>query len=281
MPNKCFSIKDDSFSNGILSNHQLSVRISGGTLENAVFDVTRNMIVAYETWALNNNEDFSNFKDSFDKITNDSFVLGWEFKKVMVIIDTKIYTLIPDKLFVADEARQYLELNHSSTTNETICVDNIEIISSKNIYQVPCGVEKVCRQTFPNFSFCNTCSILIGSFLKINPPQETVMVNFSGKRIDILVSGNGMLKFCNSFTFTTAQDIIYYILNVYKKLGLDTSSTPVMLAGEITTESAAYEIIYRYIRNIYFAQRPVNIKFCEDLADVPAQMCFDLFNSFL
>jgi len=90
-----------------------------------------------------------------------------------------------------------------------------------------------------------------------------------------------MLKFCNSFTFTTAQDIIYYILNVYKKLGLDTSSTPVMLAGEITTESAAYEIIYRYIRNIYFAQRPVNIKFCEDLADVPAQMCFDLFNSFL
>jgi hypothetical protein len=280
MPNNCFQINDDSFTNGVLMNHVLSVRVSPGSLESAVLDISQHMMVAHETHTLSNNEDLSNFKHAFETIVAESSVMGWHYHKVNVIIDTAVYTLMPDKLFNEAEASKYLELNHSLAGNDVICVDNIDSIASKNIYQVPCEVQKVCKQSFPDFNFQNSITILISSLLKQKVAQESVFVNFSGKRFDVIVAEKGQLKFCNSFSFATAQDIIFYILNIYRKLGFDPSVMPIVLAGEITQDSSAWEVIYRYIRNVSFAKRPANYTFCEDLNDIPKQMFYDLFHSF-
>ncbi len=278
MTTKNLSIKDDSFGNGI--EQKLSVRIASTTFEIAVLDTSRSTIVAFESWRFDNNDDPGNFADSLEKIRSDSFSLGRHYNKANVIIDSAVYTLIPAELFKEEEAEKYIEFNHSLASKEAVHFDSIESIAVKNVYQVPLSVEKVCRQWFTDLKFQNTCTILINSRLKIKSTPETVFVYFSGNRFDVIVADNGRLKFCNSFTFSSAQDIIYYILNVYQKLGMDTSATPIMLAGEITKESSGYETIYRYIRNVSFAQRPDNIQLCEALKEMPEQMYFDLFSNF-
>jgi len=70
----------------------------------------------------------------------------------------------------------------------------------------------------------------------------------------------GQLKLFNSFNYTTPEDFIYYILYACQHLQLDPETLQLHLLGEIVKDSALFEYTYKYIRNVHFGQRPVEVK---------------------
>lgn len=66
--------------------------------------------------------------------------------------------------------------------------------------------------------------------------------------------------FYNSFQYKNKEDLLYYILLVYKMLELDTNSYPLILSGMIEKESEIYHLLYQYIRNVYIEECNVPIK---------------------
>ena len=63
----------------------------------------------------------------------------------------------------------------------------------------------------------------------------------------------------NVFRYTDEEDLLYYILLVYKMLDLDPESFPISLTGLIEADSNLYKMLYQYIRNIYIAELPVPV----------------------
>jgi len=277
---KNISIIDPALPDSVSDNLYLSVKISDSNVSCSVFDPLRKIILALETWNLPNNEGYFEMTENLNKIIEGSAVLKKTFGKTFLLLDNAVYTLVPEKIFVASDAKKYLDLVHTFDSNDKVNVDNINAISVKNIYLLPAELDNVAKKIFKNYEIKHTSTILINSVLSADNKNEMVLIFFTKMRIDIVVAKKEKLLFCNSFVFTSAEDMIYYILNVYKQLGLDTSIAPVMLAGDIEKKSNAYQIIFKYIRNITFCRRPVKFQYYQGIQEVQEHMNYCLFNSF-
>lgn len=66
-------------------------------------------------------------------------------------------------------------------------------------------------------------------------------------------------NFYNSFHYKNKEDLLYYIMLVYKMLDLKTDSYPLILSGMIEKESEFFKLLYQYIRNIYIEECDVPI----------------------
>lgn len=67
-------------------------------------------------------------------------------------------------------------------------------------------------------------------------------------------------RYYNSFHYKNKEDLLYYILLVYKMLNLDTNSYPLILSGMIEKESEIFHLLYQYIRNVYIEESNVPVK---------------------
>lgn len=71
---------------------------------------------------------------------------------------------------------------------------------------------------------------------------------------DLMILENKKLIFSNSFSYTTKEDFIYYILFTAEQLLLNTEEFELYFMGEIKAESEIYTIAYTYIKNIFFLE---------------------------
>ena len=77
-----------------------------------------------------------------------------------------------------------------------------------------------------------------------------MFLNIGDKNIDITHFNKGKIIFYNSFEFSNNEDVLYYLLYCLNELNLDTKKILVSCMGQITIESALYELLYTYIQNI-------------------------------
>jgi hypothetical protein len=127
-------------------------------------------------------------------------------------------------------------------------------------------------------------SVFIESFLlikrhSIEPMQ--VFVNVHSGFFDMVVIHDRKLRFHNSFAYSTAEDFIYFVLFVFEQLKLLPEKVLVTLSGEILKNSAIYEIMYKYIRNLDFAVPIAQVNDSYILQDVAAYQYQTLFNTIL
>ncbi|HUH75328.1 MAG TPA: DUF3822 family protein [Chitinophagales bacterium] len=67
-------------------------------------------------------------------------------------------------------------------------------------------------------------------------------------------------NYYNSFHYKNKEDLLYYILLVYKMLNLKTDSYPLILSGMIEKESEIFHLLYQYIRNVYIEECNVPVQ---------------------
>lgn len=64
----------------------------------------------------------------------------------------------------------------------------------------------------------------------------------------------------NSFHYKNKEDLLYYILLVYKMLNLEPNSYPMILSGMIEKDSEIFHLLFQYIRNVYIDESNVPVK---------------------
>ena len=79
-------------------------------------------------------------------------------------------------------------------------------------------------------------------------------VNVSKSTLDIVVLESDQLLLCNTFSYTSKEDFVYYLLFVAEQLQLDVLEFPLYFTGKITLETALYKSTYLYIKNVYFLE---------------------------
>ncbi len=84
--------------------------------------------------------------------------------------------------------------------------------------------------------------------------NTNVHVDVQHDSFTCIISKNGKLELCNTFSFKTSEDFIYYILFCFEQLALNPDETHITLSGYISEEDANFQQLYTYIRNIKFAE---------------------------
>lgn len=192
--------------------------------------------------------------EKISKIFIDDKDLQADFTEISVIHKNQLSTLVPDEYFDKNELKTYLDYAIKTLANDHIVFDNLEVISTKNIYIPFVNINNYLFQNFGEFIFKHHSTVLIEKLINYqeNNPVKEFFVNVSKNNIDIVVIKNKALTLYNSFPFNTKEDFIYYILFVAEQLDMDPNEFPLTFLGAIKEESDLYNITYKYVRYVDF-----------------------------
>ncbi len=176
-----------------------------------------------------------------------------EYAAVSVIHQSNLSTIVPSKYFDKNSLATYLNFNIKTLKTDFIAFDNINTIDAKNVYVPYVNINNYLFQNFGEFEYQHHSTILLAKLLKLeSSTQKKMYVNVSKSSFDIVVLENRKLILLNSFSYTTKEDFIYYILFTAEQIQLNTEEFKLYFMGEIEVESEIYKIAYTYIKNIFF-----------------------------
>ncbi len=220
----------------------------------------------------NQSEFYSTIHDVLDK--EDLFNLNYQ--KISVFTYSAYNTLIPSEVFDADKLRAYHQFNFDSNIQFDYTYDLLEELEVVNIYGIQHELKKVFEHKFKNIRFFHNSTALIHYLNKLSAHDEQVYVYVQPNLMQVMITQKQKLLLYNSFTYTTPEDFIYYLLYTYQQLKLNTETVPVYMLGEIVKESVLFELLFKYIRNIHFMKRPAELQI-QSTFNMPGHFYFNLF----
>ncbi len=190
-------------------------------------------------------------KDLFKK---DTF-LQHDFTNVQVIHQNNLSTLVPNNYFDETKLKNYLDLNIKTLATDFIVFDSLEKLQAKNVYIPYVNINNYLFKNFGEFEFKHHITVLIEKLLK-QPTflDKRMYVNVNSNTFDVIVLEEKKLLLSNSFSFSTKEDFIYYILFIAEQLNLNTEEFKLVFTGAINIESEIYKVAYQYIRNVIFLE---------------------------
>ncbi|MGM0648678.1 MAG: DUF3822 family protein [Bacteroidota bacterium] len=231
------------------SNYRLSIGLSLDGFSFLVMD-EKDVVVMINSVSFQANTEWNlllpELKDYLSKFS----WLKSEMKKKVAMIDTTRFTIMPFSLYDSRQKKTYLALNHPVNENDLIREDILKVHYAYLLYAVNQDLFDTVNALIPGLSWQHYANALVNS---CNDSQADVLkVDIRYNRFYVLAFSKQKLKFCNAFRYRSKEDFVYFIVLVYKQLGLDPEAIHVQLSGLIRQDSEVVRLLQRYVKNVSF-----------------------------
>jgi hypothetical protein len=109
--------------------------------------------------------------------------------------------------------------------------------------------------------------------------SDQLVLDFSSRRITIIVFKSKTLQLINTYDFSVAEDVIYYLQLVFVQFHFDQLKTPILLSGEIVRGSIIYNELIKYYDAIQLVQRNSAIVCNSAIAELSSSYYFSLIGN--
>jgi len=276
------SLIDKSFRESQTKNYILSMQISLHGLVFSVFSIDNSKFIVFEAYTFKDVETPGKIPLQLDLILNEKPWFAFPYKKVFVLYQNNLNTLIPTVLFDKDKINLYLGFNQILQKNSRIVYDELSNTSASNIYYLPNLIAEKVKAFWPNSIIKHSSSVLIEGLTRIyknKTNQNILFLNLQENSFDIVNLRSNKLFYFNNFGFRTKEDFIYFLLSAIEHLNLNPEDVEIILMGEINKGMNIYEMIYQYIRNFSFVERNQSLSYSYIFDDIKPHSYYSLFNS--
>ena len=274
-------ITDPSLDNKTVGLCDLLVLIEDSSIQLALLEKKSNQFLALEVFrGANNNEPTSPQKLLELAASKSKLLRNYEFSKARVCLTTTQYTLVPEALHHPGDEASYFHLNFRNVANATIFPAHVSAFHLYSIYGIDADLQKSILHLFQEPKIFHHSESVLGDLsLRLRTDAgKQAWLNVRENGIDISVTDGRKLILLNSFDRHNNEDTLYYVLFTFEQLGLDPESTPLHLSGEIEQDSALYNLLYNYIRNIQFTERLHLLSFSPAFSRIPSHFYSSLFS---
>ncbi len=247
-------------------NHHLdiSIQTSLNGFSFAIYESTGKSYRAFKSLPFQNILMIEDFIDKVKELLDNENLLKLGFQKARILHLTQKSTLIPTEYFSPDKLKSYFEFNHTLNELDEIHYNYIEKIGAYNIFTVPSYFSGLIFKYYKQIHFFHQGTSLIEFALNFFRSKERmILINLNPNFFDLLVCEENKLKLYNSFMYQNENDVIYFLLYIFKQFQLKPDEQSVYLCGEhmmdqnIVTELKNYIKEVRYLdTNNYFAKTP-------------------------
>jgi hypothetical protein len=273
------NLRDDTFDLANLGAYQLAVLVAGGRCCLAVLETARQKIVVLEDSALASVAALPALAAEHELLSSQ----GWG--RVRVAVGGGAFTLLPAPLFKPGDEVSYLQLHHALAPTEQAVAYALPTSSPAHelvsIFAVDAALLDWLRATHgPEARVLHhTSSLLAGLLYQQGPtaPTRHLSLHLVGSELTLLVLGT-QLEFCNVFTVSTPEDVVYYTILTMQELALNPDQDAVTAWGELTGDSATYAQLATYVRYLRFGNRPFGLHYSYRLNELAENRYFELFS---
>lgn len=263
------------------TNLKLSIQVSLDGLSFCILDTNQEEFIFFKRL---------NFERQLDPVTilkkieleyKNEKALQQEIGEISLIFDNPLYTLVPSKFFIEEQASNYLKFNTRILKTDFIAHDEINTARAVCVYIPYANIINYFFDKYGEFEYKHSISVLLENLLKKekNNSPRVYLYNKPGS-YDLVVIEEGKLIFCNSFQYETPEDFLYYLLFTAEQLNLDPEKFDLQLFGNISEESDLYQLAYTYIKNISLTEHSTKNTFSKPEEKQQAEAEFVLLNSF-
>jgi hypothetical protein len=177
--------------------------------------------------------------------------LTWNYKRSCVLCVSTHYTLAPREWIRDREWAPFLSFNFSSP--EKRCLSNrVEDGKAELLFGLNEDVYEFCARslTHPVFMHHITSQLIMLKKQSRNEAARQMFVVLHRRMVDISCFSETKLLFVNSFEFDQLSDLLYYILYVWKQIGMDQLDDHLLLAGDPGQCNRVTRSLQAYIRHI-------------------------------
>jgi len=177
---------------------------------------------------------------------------GIQFSDVILIHNQKEMVLIPSSLYKQDLNAVLIDTIHGDHVEYSIAVDDVHQWELHNVYGIPTDLMGIVLDKYPQarqVQYMSAC--LRGIFRTLTEDiNQWIKLHVLPSCINLVVLKGEQLQISQSFYFETPEDIIYHLLNVVDKYGLDVSEAIVEVSGLLDSSSATWKELNKYFLNI-------------------------------
>ena len=192
----------------------------------------------------------------------DQAVLQRHFADIHIAVYFPQTILVPDAWFEPYHARTYL--------TRTIGDDLIDMVARSEhaaaydlhlVYGLPQPLLHTLNTLFPNAKVRHSFTKLLSGIQYMARAQRGTFVYAltHTNALTLIVADSEKLYLMNTYAYLSARDYLYYVMLVYQELGLDTAVVPLVMAGDIVSDSEIVKMMSPYIGSISWAQRPSGV----------------------
>lgn len=196
-----------------------------------------------------------------DTIISENEALQVPFSEITLIYTNTIYTTVPESLFDESKASEYLKFNSKILANDFIAFDTIDAHEIVVVYIPFVNINNYFFETYGSFQYFHGASIFLKKILTAEKYSivPKFYIHVQEDQFDCISIKNGALQLCNTYSFKTPEDFIYYTLFCFEQLKLNPDTLSVFLCGDIEETDANYKMLYTYIRNLSFLKSESDI----------------------
>ncbi|EDM44095.1 hypothetical protein SCB49_10907 [unidentified eubacterium SCB49] len=163
-----------------------------------------------------------------------------------------LYTLVPTALFDEKKSSDYLKFNSKILATDFIAHDTIPALDLVVVYVPFININNYFFEAVGSFSYYHHISKLLekSATRYKNKNEETILVNVREEQFDLIIYKDHQLQLCNSYTFKTSEDFLYYILFTFEQLKIKPEHATVQVIGHQFKQRDLYAISEKYIKTI-------------------------------
>lgn len=181
---------------------------------------------------------------------------AWTYKRIHVICALSGYTLVPVDHFQEKRKEQLLAFNFSQP--EGRCLINHLDARTELLFGMDEEVYEFCSRSLLHPVFIHYMTPLLSLWKKQGRLSlgRRMYAVLGRKQMDLVCYEQENLLFSNSFQVEQTSDLLYYILYVWKQVGLDQQRDRLFLFGETSIRAQLSENLRTYLQHVQSMEIP-------------------------
>lgn len=191
--------------------------------------------------------------------------------------------LVPEKFYMPSINEPSLELVYGDIHKGKQFSDHISEWELYHIYRVPVALHDLIVSHFSNAQFSHNYSCWLKRAKKdVNDESAgKIYTIFYNNKLIVILLKEGSLQLLRSFEYETAEDVVYYLLNICKQYNIDCEKVEIVISGLIADHSVMYAELQKYFLLLMLEDRPADFKYGEAFDEYPAHFFTSIFNAAL
>ena len=242
---------DSTFEKDNTSRYELSIQLCLDGFSFSILCSKNKCLALFQSKRITSENENNSIEALKNSVRNCEY-LNLSYAKVSVLWLTKKASLIPSEFFSEDLAIDSFQLCHPLLKDEIIRWDELKVMNSYLVYSIPSALPEFIESQFAGAKISHQNIHFYQRALKelIDIKHPKVYIQIYDNFFDAFIPGNNQKHVANSFSYKEETDMVYYILNIYKQLKLNTAYSQLFLSGKIDHVSKSYQILKRYIKVI-------------------------------
>ncbi|HRW20672.1 MAG TPA: DUF3822 family protein [Bacteroidales bacterium] len=221
-------------------------------------------------------------EDFFVEQWNSNRLINKDYASFKFIYPYKRLTLVPEALFNENDAELVFNYNFSKLDSEILKSVKMSKSESFAVFAIPINIYNIVNSQIDGkwmphimpFAEANIKNFRLDEDIK----ASKMYINYNDEFIDILLVDETGIKMYNNFIVKSANDIVYFILNIFDKLKLNPEKVNIEISGNINPDNYGIVTLQKFIRNVYFVARRQDLKYTYLMQDIQPHVFSNLIN---